>query len=95
MAEAQGGQNAVQAINALRSNAGLPSFSSNDPTVIRDQVIEERRRELFLEGHRLNDVLRLGLPFDTGLDPKGRPYGDTTCLPLPESEILNNPNISS
>ena len=61
---------------------------------ISAQVIEERRRELFLDGHRLNDVLRLNLPFDTGTTFKGVPYGDTKCLPLPDAERLANPNFT-
>jgi hypothetical protein len=93
IAEVQGGQEAVDAINRLRVDEGLPSFSSTDPTEIANQVIEERRREFFLEGQRLNDMLRLGLPFDTGLDFKGRPFGTTTCLPLPDVERIANPNI--
>ena len=58
-------------------------------------ICEERRRELYLEGHRNNDMLRFNLPFDTGLHRKGAPYGPTTCLPLPEVERLNNPNIGN
>jgi len=92
-AEIAGGQTAVSAINTLRTAAGLPLFSSTDPTVIAAQVLEERRRELFLDGHRLNDMLRLNLPFDTGVTFKGVPYGATTCLPLPDAERLANPNF--
>jgi len=83
----------VSAINALRTAAGLPLFSSTDPNVITAQVLEERKRELFLDGHRLNDMLRLNLPFDTGTTFKGVPYGATTCLPLPDAERLANPNF--
>jgi len=94
IAEAEGGQPAVDAINRLHTAAGLPAFSSTDPATIMAQVYEERRRELFLTGHRINDMLRLNLPFDTGNDAKGQPFGTTTCLPLPDVETLNNPNIT-
>jgi hypothetical protein len=94
IAEAEGGQNAVDAINRLRTAANLPLFSSTDPVAIQQQVREERRRELFLEGHRFNDLLRFGLPFDTGVNHKGVTYGDTKCLPLPDAERLNNPNTN-
>jgi hypothetical protein len=93
-AEVKGGQAAVNAINELRTAAGLPQFSSTDANEIRAQVLEERRRELFLDGHRLNDMLRLNLPFDTGTTFKGVPYGDTKCLPLPDAERLANPNFT-
>ncbi|MGE0553877.1 MAG: RagB/SusD family nutrient uptake outer membrane protein [Gemmatimonadales bacterium] len=94
IAEAEGGQAAVDAINLLRTAADLPLFSSTDPAAIQQQIREERRRELFLEGHRLHDMLRFGIPFDTGLNHKGVTYGDTTCLPLPDAERLNNPNTN-
>jgi hypothetical protein len=38
-------------------------------------------------------MLRLNLPFDTGTTFKGVPYGNTTCLPLPDAERLANPNF--
>ncbi len=92
-AEVAGGQTAVSAINELRTAAGLPLYASTDNTAIKAQVYEERRRELFLDGHRLNDMLRLSLPFDTGVTFKGVPYGNTTCLPLPDAERFANPNF--
>jgi hypothetical protein len=94
IAEAEGGQAAVDAINRLRTAASLPLFASTDPAAITAQVIEERRRELFAEGHRINDLLRLKIPFEQGSTHKGEPFGNVTCLPLPEVEVLNNPNIT-
>lgn len=92
-AEIAGGQAAVSAINDLRAASGLPAYSSTDPVAIKAQVYEERRRELFLQGNRINDMLRLSLPFDAGATFKGVPYGATTCLPLPDSERFSNPNF--
>jgi starch-binding outer membrane protein, SusD/RagB family len=93
MAEIQGGQAAVNAINLLHTAASLPAFASSDPAEIAAQVREERRRELFLDGHRLNDMLRFRLPFPSGQTLAGVAYGNTTCLPLPDDERANNPNI--
>jgi len=93
IAEVEGGQSAVDAINRLRTNAGLPHFSSNDPNEIGAQVVEERRRELFLEGHRLNDMIRFGIPFPTGTTHKDQPYGSVTCIPIPDAERAANDNI--
>ena len=96
VAEISGGQTAVDIINELHSAAGLPEFNSSDPAVIRDHVVQERAREFFLEGHRFFDFNRLNLPFDP---PEGTPYwqggtyGTTRCLPLPDLERDNNPNI--
>ncbi|MBA4157975.1 MAG: RagB/SusD family nutrient uptake outer membrane protein [Gemmatimonadetes bacterium] len=89
-------QAAVEIINVLHARAGLPAFSSSNPDEIMAQIIEERRRELFLESHRLWDVNRFGINLDP---PAGTPYvkgglyGNTTCLPLPNVERANNPNI--
>lgn len=96
IAEVEGGQTAVDIINMFHARAGLPAFSATDPAAIRAQVIQERRRELFLEGHHLGDVIRYGLSLTpaTGTPfAKGGTYGSTTCLPLPNIERLNNPAI--
>jgi len=94
IAEAQGGQSAVDVVNRLRARVGLPAtFASADPIAIRDTVREERRRQLFLQGHRLNDMIRFNLTFDSGLNNKGQDHGDMTCFPLPRVETDNNPNI--
>lgn len=96
IAEAEGGQTAVDIINMFHERAGLPAFASTDASEIRDQVIEERRRELFLEGHHLFDMVRFGIPFTPAPGTefaKGGTYGTTTCLPLPDVERRNNPNI--
>ena len=98
IAEVEGGQRAVDIINTLHARAGLPTdFASTNEAEIRAHLIEERRNELFLEGHRQYDFLRFNLPFDP---PPGAPfpikggfYGDARCLPLPDVERVNNPNI--
>ena len=53
-----------------------------------DLIIEERRRELSFEGgHRLNDLLRKNIPWKVGRNPfTNRPYGSTTCWPIPVKE---------
>lgn len=59
-------------------------------------MVEERRRELWLTGHRFNDIERLGLTLDPAPDTdyrKGGVYGNTLCLPLPNIERFNNPDI--
>lgn len=96
LAEVQGGQAAVGIINALHTANGLDPFSSTDPTEIRNQVIEERRRQFFLDGHRVYDKIRFNLPLDPA---PGSPYrwggnhGSAKCLPLPNVEKNNNQNF--
>lgn len=97
-AEVAGGQTAVALINELHAAAGLPAFASTDAAEIAAQVIEERRRELFLEGQHLGDLRRLHLPLvpaaGTPFKDGGGTYGDQTCFPLPDIERNNNPNIT-
>jgi starch-binding outer membrane protein, SusD/RagB family len=99
-AAARAGQLAVAEglINQLRTRAGLPAFDATDMTQsqVLEQVIEERRRELFLESHHFFDIRRFNLalvPAPGTVFPKGGTYGSTRCLPLPDIERLNNPNI--
>ena len=97
IAEVRGGQEAVTIINNLHTAVGLPAFSSSDPAEIQAQVIQERRAELFLESHHFFDARRLGPPVTppegTEFPHKGGQYGPLTCLPLPDIERNNNPNI--
>lgn len=96
LAELELGQSAVDRINALRTTHGLPPYTpanvGSDAEVMA-QVVEERRRELFAEGHRYNDILRLGLPWQMGPHHKNLAYGATTCMPLPDVEYRANPNL--
>jgi len=98
---------AVPYINALHTAAGLPAFASTDATTILNQIIEERSRELFLESQRGYDFNRFNLPFNPPVGtvfeennpsgvvrPKGGTYGSVRCLPLPNVERDNNPNLS-
>lgn len=68
------------------------------------QVADERRLEFFLEGRRFGDIRRYNLAYEpapgtpypaAAASPKGGVYADIPgkCLPLPNAERLNNPNI--
>jgi hypothetical protein len=94
IAELSGGQTAVGIINALHAKVGIPSFSSTDAATITAQTREERRREFFLEGQRLNDMRRFRIALPSGVHPHtALPYGTTDCWPVPTVEIANNPNF--
>lgn len=88
---------AVAIIDALRARAGLPAYSgARDAASVLALLVEERRRELFLEGHHLYDAIRFGIALQPAAGTtfsKGGVYGDTKCLPLPNVERLNNPNL--
>jgi hypothetical protein len=91
---------AVAAINLVRaSRPGVPAYDGTGQTAaqIKATIIEDRRRELFLEGHRLGDLRRYNITFTptagTAYPGGGGLYGTQTCFPLPDAERLNNPNI--
>jgi hypothetical protein len=101
-ARAQAGDlsGAASAINAARNTrAGMAQYDATGLTAaqVRAQIIEERRREFFLEGHRLGDIRRYQLPLNPPVGapyvPGGGTYGDQRCFPLPNVERINNPNI--
>jgi len=84
--------------NARNTRAGMPQYSATGQTQaqVQAQIVEERRRELYLEGHRLGDIRRLSLPFTPAAGAAyagGGLYGTQTCFPMPDIERLNNPNI--
>lgn len=93
---------AVAIFQALRSEKGAPTLTAGELAALSDTQLlaQERARELFLEGQHLYDVRRLTLPLvpaaGTGYSTvynKGGDYGDQRCMPLPDVERFNNPNI--
>ncbi|MBC9930540.1 RagB/SusD family nutrient uptake outer membrane protein [Chitinophaga qingshengii] len=72
-----------------------------DARQLQDAILAERFRELPFEGHRYYDLKRLGLPIQR--DEADLQAGDTQTdllpsalyyyLPIPQSEVLSNPNI--
>ena len=89
-AEAAGGATAVGIINARRAALQLPDYTgATDAASIKALILDERNRELFMEGgHRFNDLLRFHIAWKVGNDQNGVPYGPTTCMPLPLSERI-------
>jgi hypothetical protein len=96
VAEAEGGASAISILNALRTKSGLPELSAQEQADLTQTLLEERRKELWLEGHRMYDIIRFNVP---QLPAAGTPfvrggfYGNVRCLPLPDIERYNNPNI--
>jgi len=92
---------AVTAINNARSRtAGVPAYvlpAGATAADVKAQIIEERRRELSFEGHRLGDMRRYAIPFTPAAGTAyqyGGVYGTQTCFPLPDVERINNPTIA-
>jgi hypothetical protein len=92
---------AVTAINNARAGTpGVPAYVAPVGATAADiqtQIIEERRREFFAEGHRLGDMRRYGIAFTPAAGTAyqyGGVYGTQTCFPLPDVERINNPTIA-
>jgi hypothetical protein len=89
-AEALGGTEAVSIVNARHAQLSLPAYTGpTDAASVDALVLDERNRELFMEGgQRFNDLLRKHVAWKVGNDQTGQPYGSTTCMPLPRSEKI-------
>ncbi len=92
---------AAAAINVVRATrTGVPAYDATGQTSaqVLATIVEDRRRELFLEGHRLGDLRRYALPLapaaGTPYPGGGGVYGTQSCFPLPDVERINNPNIA-
>jgi len=96
-ARAQAGDliGAKEDLNKIRHTAGLPDSEAIGSAEIIAAVLKERQVELFCEfGHRFFDLKRNGM-LDTvlsGLKP-GWDANDR-LLPLPQNELLLNPNLA-
>jgi hypothetical protein len=88
---------AVAGINKLRTKSSLPEYAGGTAAQVRAQLIDERRRELYLEGQRLGDIIRFNIPQSpaagTPFPIKGGQYGTQICFPLPDVERNNNPTL--
>lgn len=87
---------ALADVNSIRSARGAAALSS----ITVDGVLEERRRELAFEGHRLFDLTRNGRGVtrientNLGGAPSEIDFNDPKIiLPIPEREIDANPNL--
>jgi tetratricopeptide (TPR) repeat protein len=87
---------ALSDVNLIRSARGASALTS----VTVDGVLEERRRELAFEGHRLFDLTRNGKGVNRiensnlGGAPSVIEFNDTKIiLPIPEREIDINPSL--
>ena len=89
---------ALPIINASRARGGQTPFVGSTQSEYLAELIDQRRRELFLESHHLGDVIRFGIALQPATGTPyhfGGVYGNQICLPLPAAERLNNPLIGS
>lgn len=88
-------EGAIADLDAIRARAGLPLLAGMGITWTRDlvlaRVMQERRVELFSEGHRWFDLIRTGQARTTLENIEGKLWDDTDILyPVPASELRKN-----
>ncbi|MFW6078005.1 MAG: RagB/SusD family nutrient uptake outer membrane protein [Gemmatimonadota bacterium] len=97
IAEIEGGAVARDIINELRAARGIEEVYDPGETATDDEIrvklFDERARALFLEGQRMGDMRRYLDRYGLDVFPTGSLSGDQTCMPLPDVERDNNPEI--
>jgi hypothetical protein len=81
-------------LNLIRNRASLPPLMSMGQQMLLTAIYKERRIEFFTEqGHRFFDLKRTGRA-NAVLSPiKPNWEGTDILLPMPESELVLNPNL--
>lgn len=88
-------------LNAVRNRAGLDNASAGSGEELVDLVLDERRFEFAIEGHRFFDMTRTGraiaeftdIPRTTGSGTYAIGNAGRFIFPIPNSEIFTNPNM--
>ena len=82
-------------INIVRNRAGLADTSANTAEELKAAILQERRVELFSElGNRWFDLARTGTAADVLSSIKSGWRATDLLLPIPEAELLANPNLN-
>jgi starch-binding outer membrane protein, SusD/RagB family len=87
----------VASINLVRERAGVEPYMPAEWTkeTFRDEIQDERNRELWGEGHSWFDYVRKGMFVDrmqaTGMTNVTEKFN---LLPVPKQELDNNPNLT-
>ena len=94
------GQSNIAFVESRR--AAFPSTTATTATTAAnyvDNLVDQRRRDFFLDGHRMGDLRRYKNKNGLDLWEKGAMYGtattfnDQTCWPMNVAEITNNPLV--
>jgi len=90
--------NTLAIIAAMRTAGNQPPYTGTTAQDDLNEIIDQRRRALFLTGTHFGDIIRYNLtvsPPAGTLTPWNQAFGpdkgSQMCLPLPQVELLNNP----
>ncbi|MFC0264468.1 RagB/SusD family nutrient uptake outer membrane protein [Fontibacter flavus] len=104
-AEARARQNNISGglsdLNMVRNRADLPDATASSTDELVNLILDERRFEFAIEGHRFFDMTRTGravnvfanLPRTTGASLYSIGTADKYVFPIPTSELLTNSNM--
>jgi hypothetical protein len=102
IAKIQGGQEAVNRVNDIRDHHDLPRVDyvdPNDADQVREMVLEEERRSLFLEGRWWSTKIQERLWFPRGVGqvqpPTAYGYLGGVRMIMPSGEYDLNPNFDA
>jgi hypothetical protein len=92
--------NTLAIIATMRAAGNQGAYTGTTAADDLNEIIDQRRRALFLTGTHLGDIIRYNLtvapaagtstPWNQTFGPD---KGSQMCLPLPQVELLNNPKL--
>ena len=80
---------AAALVNLVRARAGLTPLVA----VTIDNLLDERGREFYWEGHRRNDLIRFG-KFLQAWQEKAQSDPKRLLFPIPNASLASNPNLT-
>jgi hypothetical protein len=90
--------NTLAIIATMRQAGGQGLYTGTTPQEDLDEIIDQRRRALFLTGTHFGDIIRYNLQVSPAAGTQapwnqtfGPDRGSQLCMPLPQVELLNNP----
>lgn len=88
-------EESMKNLNLVRARAGVPLFDRPDQPLLIEEVLEERRRELIGEYHRVYDLVRLGRlhEFNSSISQADENDG-AGFFPVSDEAFANNPNMT-
>lgn len=86
---------ALDLLNSIKERAGIPLFEKTDQPLLIEEIVEERRRELIGEYHRVYDLVRLGRlhEFNPHVSLQDERDG-AGFFPVSDEAFANNPNMT-